>query len=54
MEAINYGGWLTEDLEDFLKQLMKQREHTEDYCDRVDINLIAREIREELQKRKND
>ena len=35
---IDYGGWLTEDLKDHYKCLMEQRNHSELYSDRAELN----------------
>ena len=47
----NYGGWLTEDLKEYHKDLNKERSRCETYSDRVEVNKIMRNILEEIQSR---
>ena len=48
----DYKSWLTEDLKQFHKDLIKERSRCETYSDRVEINEIMRNILEEIQSRK--
>ena len=48
---IDYGGWLTEDLKTFYKEILRDRDRSEDYSDRQQLNMIATKILAELQKR---
>ena len=48
---IDYGGWLTEDLRTFYKEILRDRDRSEDYSDRQQLNTIATQILAELQKR---
>ena len=48
---IDYGGWLTEDLKTFYKEILRDRDRSEDYSDRQQLNMIATQIMAELQKR---
>ena len=48
----DYGGWLTEDLKGYYKDLMKERERSEMYSDRADLNQLAMLIMTEILKRK--
>ena len=49
-----YGSWLTEDLKDYYKDLIKLRDRSEIYSDRVECNQIISEILAELQLREKD
>ena len=51
---IDFGGWLTEDLRDHKNQLIRDRDRTESYSDRVELNNIISQILAELQKRERD
>jgi hypothetical protein len=48
----DYKSWLTEDLEEYHKDLNKERSRCETYSDRVEVNKIMRTILEEIQSRK--
>ncbi len=48
----DYKSWLTEDLEEYHKDLNKERSRCETYSDRVEVNKIMRNILEEIQSRK--
>ena len=52
MEAIDYGGWLTEDLEAHYKEIIKERERSELFSDRRDLNKQAMLIMTEILKRR--
>ena len=47
----DYGGWLTEDLKEYHKDLNKERSRCETYSDRVEVNKIMKTILEEIQSR---
>ena len=48
----DYKSWLTEDLKEYHKDLMKERTRCETYSERVEINKIMRNILSEIQSRK--
>ena len=50
----NYGSWLTEDLKDHYKYLMKQRDHSELYSDRAELNNMMLTILGEIQSRERN
>jgi len=50
----NYGGWLIEDLKNLYKQTLKDRDRSESYSDRSELNVMALKIMAEIQKRNND
>ena len=52
MEAIDYGGWLTEDLEAHYKEIIKERERSELFTERAEINKRAILVMTEILKRK--
>ena len=52
-DELNYGSWLEEDLRDLYKDLIKRRDRSELYSDRVDLNRTALKIMGELHKRNN-
>jgi|GEM_PF-1389412 hypothetical protein len=54
MEIIDYGGWLTEDLKDYYKETIKERDRSEEFSDRRDLNKQAMLIMTEILKRRND
>ena len=54
MENIDYGGWLTEDLKDYYKETIKERDRSEEFSDRRDLNKQAMLIMTEILKRRND
>ena len=47
----DYGGWLTEDLKDHYKELIRSRDRSEMYSERVEVNKIMKTILEEIQSR---
>ena len=51
---IDYGSWLTEDLRDLYKQTLKDRDRSEVYSDRAQLNQQALRIMAEIQKRNDD
>ena len=50
----NYGAWLTEDLKEHYKNLMKQRDHSELYSDRAELNNMMLIILGEIQSRERN
>ena len=48
----DYGGWLTEDLKDHYKELMRQRDRSEMYSERAELNNMMLIILKEIQSRK--
>ena len=51
---IDYGSWLTEDLRDLYKQTLKDRDRSEVYSDRAQLNQSALRIMVEIQKRNDN
>ena len=47
----DYGGWLTEDLKEHYDYLMKQRNHSELYTERAELNNMMLTILSEIQSR---
>ena len=47
----DYGGWLIEDLKEHYKDLMKQRDHSEMYSDRAELNNMMLTILSAIQSR---
>ena len=54
MSVIDYGGWLIEDLKAYYKETIKERERSEMFSDRRDLNKQALLIMTEILKRRND
>ena len=54
METIDYGGWLTEDLKSHYKETIKERDRTEEFSDRGELNKQAMLIMTEILKRSKD
>ena len=50
----NYGGWLTEDLKDLYKELMRQRDRSEMYSERAELNNMMLIILSEIQSRERN
>ena len=50
----DYGGWLIEDLKDHYKELMKQRDRSEMYSDRAELNNMMLIILSEIQSRERN
>ena len=50
----NYGGWLIEDLKEHYKYLMKERDHSELYSDRAELNNMMLIILSEIQSRERN
>jgi len=48
---LDYGGWLTEDLQELYEELIKERDRLEDFSDRAQINQNALIVMAEIQKR---
>ena len=49
---IDYGSWLTEDLEDLVTELYSEKLHVESYSERAELNIQIHEIKKELSTRK--
>ena len=47
----DYGGWLTEDLKGYYKDLMKERDRSEMYSDRAELNNMMLIVLSEIQSR---
>ena len=54
MSGIDYGGWIIEDLKDYYKETIKERDRSEEFSDRRDLNKQAMLIMTEILKRRND
>ena len=50
----DYGGWLIEDLKEHYDYLMKQRDHSELYSDRAELNNMMLIILSEIQLRERN
>ena len=50
----DYGGWLTEDLKEHYDYLMKQRDRSEMYSERAELNIMMLTILKEIQLRKGN
>ena len=50
----DFGGWLTEDLKDQYKELMRERDHSELYSDRAELNNMMLIILSEIQSRERN
>ncbi len=50
----DYGGWLTEDLKEHYDYLMKQRDRSELYSDRAELNNMMLTILSEIQSRERN
>ena len=50
----SFGGWLTEDLKEHYKYLMKQRDHSELYSDRAELNNMMLIVLSEIQSRERN
>ena len=50
----SFGGWLIEDLKEHYKYLMKQRDHSELYSDRAELNNMMLTILSEIQSRERN
>jgi len=49
-----FKSWLTDDLKEYYKDLIKERSRCETYSDRVEVNKIMRTILEEIQSRERN
>ena len=49
-----YGSWLTEDLKDFYDRLLRERNRSEVYSDRAEINQIIKIILSEIKLRERN
>ena len=50
----NWGAWLIEDLKEHYKYLMKQRDHSELYSDRAELNNMMLIVLSEIQSRERN
>ena len=50
----SFGGWLTEDLKDHYKELMRERDHSELYSDRAELNNMMLIILSEILSRERN
>ena len=50
----NFGGWLIEDLKDHYKELMRERDHSELYSDRAELNNMMIIVLREIQSRERN
>ena len=50
----NFGGWLIEDLKEHYKNLKEQRDHSEMYSDRAELNNMMIIVLREIQSRERD
>ena len=50
----DYGSWLIEDLKEHYKYLMKQRDHSELYSDRAELNNMMLIVLSEIQSRERN
>tara|TARA_Y100000780_G_C13458381_1_gene329930 strand:+ start:226 stop:402 length:177 start_codon:yes stop_codon:yes gene_type:complete len=53
-QEIDYGGWFIEDLNSHYEELVKKRDRSESYSDRIQLNHLLVRIMTEIQKRNND
>ena len=50
----DYGGWLTEDLKDHYKELIRSRDRSETYSERAELNNMMLIILSEIQSRERN
>ena len=50
----DYGGWLTEDLKDHYKELIRSRDRSEMYSERAELNNMMLKILSEIQSRERN
>jgi len=50
----SFGGWLTEDLKEHYKNLKEQRQHSELYSDRAELNNMMIIVLREIQSRERN
>ena len=53
-QEIDYGGWFIEDLNSHYEELIKDRDRSESYSDRIQLNHLLVRIMAEIQKRNSD
>ena len=53
-QEIDYGGWFIEDLNNHYEELIRGRDRSESYSDRVQLNHLLVRVMAEIQKRNND
>ena len=52
--CMDYGSWLTEDLREHYKDILKERDRAELYSERADCNREALKVMAEIQQREKD
>jgi hypothetical protein len=50
-QEVDYGGWFIEDLKKHYKELLRDRDRSESYSDRVQLNYILMRVMTEIQKK---
>ena len=50
----DYGAWLTEDLKEYYKDLMKERDRSELYSERAELNNMMLIVLSEIQSRERN
>ena len=50
----SFGGWLTEDLKDHYKELIRSRDRSETYSERAELNNMMLIILSEIQSRERN
>ena len=50
----DFGGWLTEDLKDHYKELIRSRDRSETYSERAELNNMMLIILSEIQSRERN
>jgi len=53
-DDLDYGGWLIEDLKEYYEELLKERDHSELYSDRAELNNMMLIILSEIQSRERN
>ena len=53
-EDHDFGGWLTEDLKDHYKELIRSRDRSEMYSERAELNNMMLKILSEIQLRERN
>ena len=53
-EDYSFGGWLTEDLKEHYDYLMKQRNHSEMYSERAELNNMMIIVLRQIQSRERN
>ena len=53
-DDLDYGGWLIEDLKEHYEELLKERDHSELYSDRAELNNMMIIVLREIQSRERN